>query len=197
MAERSRVEHTARQRELAWRRDRIAAALNAMQATLEPASLVHRATRRLQWRDLRAASTVVGRTLCENPIATLTAAGSLAWLAIRSRAVVHDQSFRADLVLVPDRENGDPSANVHPLRGHRFSREPPDPRGKDASEPQQIPTRGWKDILARTWREVRQDNISIIAAGVAFYALLAISRRSARRLRSMASLPTRIRSVST
>ena len=111
MAERSRVEHTARQRELAWRRGRIAAALNAMQATLEPASLVHRATRRLQWRDLRAASTVVGRTLCENPIATLTAAGSLAWLAIRSRAVVHDQSFRADLVLVPDRENGDPSAN--------------------------------------------------------------------------------------
>ena len=145
-----------------------------MQATLEPASLVHRATRRLQWRDLRAASTVVGRTLCENPIATLTAAGSLAWLAIRSRAVVHDQSFRADLVLVPDRENGDPSANVHPLRGHRFSREPPDPRGKDASEPQQIPTRGWKDILARTWREVRQDDVSIIAAGVAFYALLAI-----------------------
>jgi membrane protein len=174
MAQAGTDERAARQSELAWRRDRLAAALSAVQSTLEPGSLVTRATRRLQWRDLRSASALIGRTLCENPIATLTAAGSLAWLAIRSRAVLQDQSFRADLVLVPDQESAEASANLHPLHTHRLSREPADPRGRDATEPQQIPRRGWKEILLRTWREVRQDNISIIAAGVAFYALLAI-----------------------
>jgi membrane protein len=174
MAELGRNEHAARQSELAWRRDRLAAALNAMQTSLEPGSLVHRAVRRLQWRDLRAASLLVGRTLRENPIATLTAAGSLAWLAIRSRAALETQPFRADLVLVPDREGPEPAAGIHTPPAHRIGREAADPRGKDATEPQQIPRRGWKEILARTWRESQEDNVSIIAAGVAFYALLAI-----------------------
>jgi membrane protein len=49
-----------------------------------------------------------------------------------------------------------------------------DSRGRDAREPQQIPRRGWKEILSRSWAELGDDNISIVAAGVAFYALLAI-----------------------
>lgn len=37
-----------------------------------------------------------------------------------------------------------------------------------------MPLRGWKDILIRTWREASTDNIGLVAAGVAFYAFLAI-----------------------
>jgi membrane protein len=46
-------------------------------------------------------------------------------------------------------------------------------RGRFARNPTQIPASGWKDIAARVWRAVRQHNICIIAAGVAFFLLLA------------------------
>jgi len=49
-----------------------------------------------------------------------------------------------------------------------------DGRGRTADEPHEIPKAGWRDILWRTWEEVGKDHISIIAAGVAFYAMLAI-----------------------
>ena len=47
-------------------------------------------------------------------------------------------------------------------------------RGREATTPVEIPKRGWKDILLRTKDEIAQDHVSLIAAGVAFYALLAI-----------------------
>lgn len=47
-------------------------------------------------------------------------------------------------------------------------------RGRGAETPSQIPARGWKDIAWRLYSEVNEDNISAIAAGVAFYALLAM-----------------------
>ena len=47
-------------------------------------------------------------------------------------------------------------------------------RGRRARSPRQIPWKGWKDILIRTRREFGDDNISMIAAGVAFYSLLAL-----------------------
>lgn len=47
-------------------------------------------------------------------------------------------------------------------------------RGREARSPSQIPPRGWRDILLRARREVSRDNIALIAAGVAFYSLLAI-----------------------
>lgn len=46
--------------------------------------------------------------------------------------------------------------------------------GRRATSPGKIPGRGWKDILLRTKDELAEDNLSIVAAGVAFYALLAI-----------------------
>lgn len=49
-----------------------------------------------------------------------------------------------------------------------------DQRGRAATSPWAIPPRGWKDVLLRTWREAGQDNISLIASGVAFCAVLAI-----------------------
>ena len=48
------------------------------------------------------------------------------------------------------------------------------PRGRDAERPTQIPRRGWQDIFKRVWREIGDDNASIVAAGVALFALLAI-----------------------
>jgi membrane protein len=47
-------------------------------------------------------------------------------------------------------------------------------RGREASRPQDIPPSGWKDILWRVKDQVKKDRLSIIAAGVAFYGLLAI-----------------------
>ena len=42
-----------------------------------------------------------------------------------------------------------------------------------AATPREIPAEGWKQVLLRTYRESTRDNVSIIAAGVAFYAFLA------------------------
>jgi membrane protein len=50
---------------------------------------------------------------------------------------------------------------------------PPD-HGRHASTPREIPWRGWRDILVRTWKEVQDDSVPLIAAGVTFYVLLAL-----------------------
>lgn len=47
-------------------------------------------------------------------------------------------------------------------------------RGRKARHPTAIPLRGWLDIAVRIKDEVLEDNIGLIAAGVAFYALLAL-----------------------
>lgn len=49
-----------------------------------------------------------------------------------------------------------------------------DSRGRSADSPSEIPKKGWKDILLRVWDEQSKDNVSMLAAGVAYYALLAI-----------------------
>jgi membrane protein len=46
--------------------------------------------------------------------------------------------------------------------------------GRQAEQPQQIPPRGWKDIAKRTMKEAKQDQVPLLAAGVAFYTLLAL-----------------------
>ncbi len=47
-------------------------------------------------------------------------------------------------------------------------------RGRQAARPSEIPTAGWRDILLRVKDEISDDHVSITAAGVAFYGLLAI-----------------------
>jgi membrane protein len=47
-------------------------------------------------------------------------------------------------------------------------------RGRFAERPEQIPSAGWRDILTRVWREISGDNVSLVAAGLAMYALLAV-----------------------
>lgn len=47
-------------------------------------------------------------------------------------------------------------------------------RGRFAERPTEIPKSGWRDILIRTKNELGADNIDLVSAGVAFYAMLAI-----------------------
>jgi membrane protein len=49
-----------------------------------------------------------------------------------------------------------------------------DGHGRQADQPQEIPPKGWKDIAKRTMKEVKQDQVPLLAAGVAFYALLSL-----------------------
>jgi membrane protein len=46
--------------------------------------------------------------------------------------------------------------------------------GHQATRPWAIPARGWKDVALRSWQEAGQDNISLIASGVAFCGVLAM-----------------------
>jgi membrane protein len=49
-----------------------------------------------------------------------------------------------------------------------------DPRGHRANSPWQMPRRAWKDILARTYKRTWDDNVALVAAGVAFYGFFAL-----------------------
>jgi membrane protein len=53
----------------------------------------------------------------------------------------------------------------------RFER--PD-RGRMAVSATDMPARGWKDVLVRLKRALKADDVSLLAAGVAFFALLAL-----------------------
>jgi membrane protein len=46
--------------------------------------------------------------------------------------------------------------------------------GRAARRPHQIPWRGWVEVLKRVVRKTSENSIGLVAAGVAFYALLAI-----------------------
>jgi membrane protein len=51
---------------------------------------------------------------------------------------------------------------------------PQENRGRSATSPHQIPMPGWKDILVRTWSEVSDNNIFLVAGGVTYAILLAL-----------------------
>ncbi|NYD24407.1 YihY/virulence factor BrkB family protein [Kineococcus aurantiacus] len=46
--------------------------------------------------------------------------------------------------------------------------------GEEAESPQQIPARGWLAVTKRAWAEAKEDQVPLLAAGVAFKAFLAI-----------------------
>jgi membrane protein len=47
-------------------------------------------------------------------------------------------------------------------------------RGRHAEAPSQIPWRGWRDIATRVIQETQDDRLLALAAGVAFYSLVAL-----------------------
>ncbi len=49
-----------------------------------------------------------------------------------------------------------------------------DPAGRDAEKPSDVPARGWVAIFKRVKAEIKNDHLSLLAAGVAFKALLSL-----------------------
>ena len=56
----------------------------------------------------------------------------------------------------------------------QFARSHEPGRGRKAQGPLEIPWAGWKDILLRTVHEIMDDRLVALAAGVAFFSLLAL-----------------------
>lgn len=48
-----------------------------------------------------------------------------------------------------------------------------DDRGREADAPQEIPGKGWKDVLKRVKQGIKDDRLSLISAAMAYYALFA------------------------
>lgn len=48
------------------------------------------------------------------------------------------------------------------------------PHGRDAATPADIPVVGWKDVAFRVKNQIAKDRVGLLAAGVAFYGLLAL-----------------------
>jgi membrane protein len=46
--------------------------------------------------------------------------------------------------------------------------------GREADRPLQVPVRGWRQILVRAWKQSKDDNITMVAGSVAFFAFLAM-----------------------
>jgi membrane protein len=61
---------------------------------------------------------------------------------------------------------------VHRGKGPALT--PQENRGRSATSPHQIPMPGWKDILVRTWSELADNNIFLVAGGVTYAVLLAL-----------------------
>jgi membrane protein len=68
---------------------------------------------------------------------------------------------------------GEPRSSEEP-QAVEFRRAREHGRGRHATHPLQIPWRGWRDILWRTYTEMQSDRLLSIAGGVAFFVLLAI-----------------------
>ncbi|HJT15565.1 MAG TPA: YihY/virulence factor BrkB family protein [Dongiaceae bacterium] len=89
------------------------------------------------------------------------------WLALRSlraegeAALATAEAKRADL----KREHSATQGELARERGGR---------GRSANRPAEIPPRGWKDILIRTYRSISEDRVLALAAGVTYYVLLAV-----------------------
>ena len=47
-------------------------------------------------------------------------------------------------------------------------------RGRHADAPTEVPAKGWVDILVRTKDQIAADNLSVVAAGVGFFAFVAV-----------------------
>ena len=74
----------------------------------------------------------------------------------------------------PDRDGARRTSPAHAGdAAHAVARSQTD-RGRAAAGPTEIPAKGWKDIALRTYRAIGENRLSLIAAGVTFFTLLAI-----------------------
>jgi membrane protein len=102
--------------------------------------------------------------LCWAVLVGLAVAGEIARLYDVKRTFVRRPATGA---FSTSRSSDEPTAVQHAR-----AREPG--RGRHAETPWQIPSRGWKDILWRTYQQMGEDRLLAVAAGIVFYGLLAI-----------------------
>lgn len=57
---------------------------------------------------------------------------------------------------------------------HRGRSEQGTDRGQFATSPWRMPPSAWRDISSRTWQRIWDDNVGLVAAGVAFYGFFAL-----------------------
>src|SRR4051812_11806018 len=85
--------------------------------------------------------------------------------------------------LAGERQDYKPPASDSPQIGPAHAPPPPAAfakelaqrgRGRRSKSPLQIPWKGWKDILWRTYERTGEDRLLAIAAGVVFFGLLAV-----------------------
>jgi membrane protein len=70
------------------------------------------------------------------------------------------------------RAKGQTPGQLRPAERHESK--PLDDRGQSSRRPTEAPARGWIGILKALWHSFNKDRILALAAGVAFYAILAI-----------------------
>ncbi|GJE25959.1 YihY/virulence factor BrkB family protein [Methylobacterium organophilum] len=106
-------------------------------------------------------------------------AGSLLWTAATAVALIGIafRPRRAPADHRPPRSASEgphkPSPSVEGARAHHVARSEPE-RGRRAESPTEIPRLGWKDVAMRTYRDVGENRLMLVSAGVTFFALLAI-----------------------
>ena len=100
-------------------------------------------------------------------------ATALLTLAMPLHDRIEAKRRRARATTEAARPFGEPRSSEEP-REIELKRAHEDGRGRHATHPLQIPWRGWKDILWRTYAEMQSDRLLSIAGGVAFFILLAI-----------------------
>jgi membrane protein len=78
------------------------------------------------------------------------------------------QAYRASSMKTAETRASQPASLAHETRATSNA------KGRDAESPWAIPGRGWFAVLKRTYSEFSADRLMAVAAGVTFYALLAI-----------------------
>ena len=92
----------------------------------------------------------------------------------RIRERVEEKAARRAAAAAAAKEAASRPPVTDPDRPPPGSPSPAELPGIHAEKPTQIPWRGWKQILKRSWAEHKADNMPIIAGGVAFFGFLSI-----------------------
>ena len=92
----------------------------------------------------------------------------------RIRERVEEKAARRAAAAEAAKEAASRAPATDPDRPPPGSPSPSELPGIHAEKPTQIPWRGWKQILKRSWAEHKADNMPIIAGGVAFFGFLSI-----------------------
>ena len=118
---------------------------------------------RLQAEVRRPAPTPLWPLLCSSIFVGLMLASEI----VRAYRVQGDVRLRPAAEALGTSRSSDDTAVVHRQRADEPG------RGREAELPWQIPWRGWKDILWRTYEQIGENRLLAVAAGVVFYGLLA------------------------